>query len=130
MQQRYDAYKNIMLEHNLKPSFCPITEIDKRIHTFKAVVTDKSNAAYRLLSHAIELGIKIPDEFEVIAGNTEFYSKYLYPPLTTVRVPTKEIGKFAAKSLIRQIDGQPPLNYAQQNFEYKIEFRNTTKIFN
>ena len=127
MQQRYNAYIDVMQEHNLKPIFCTVNEIEEKIHTFRAVITDKSNTAYRVLTVAARLGIKVPDAFEIIAGNTEFYSKYLYPPLTTVRVPTKAIGAFAAKSVLRQINGQRPLDYASQNFEYSIEFRESTK---
>ena len=118
---------DIMNEYGLKASFCRVSEIEEKINTFRAVVTDKSDTAYEVLNVAAHLGVKIPDAFEIIAGNTEFYSKYLYPPLTTVKVPTREIGEFAAKSVLSQISGQSPPDYTSQNFEYSIEFRESTK---
>ena len=98
-----------------------------KIHTFKAVVASKSFTAHKVLTAALDMGYKIPDDFEIIAANTEVYSRYLYPPLSTVKVPAKDIGEFAAKSVIKQINGKVPSNYLSQNFEYRIELRESTR---
>ena len=127
MQQRFNAFLTIMHEYGLQPQICKVDEISENIHKFKAVVASKSYCAYKVLTAALQLGYKIPEDFEIIAANTEVYSRYLYPSLSTVRVPARDLGAFAAKSVIRQINGKTPVNYSSQQFEYNIEFRESTK---
>lgn len=127
MQERYNAYFSIMREYGMEPNVCRVNEIKDKIHTFKAVVASKSFTAHKVLTAALDMGYKIPDDFEIIAANTEVYSRYLYPPLSTVKVPAKDIGEFAAKSVIKQINGKVPSNYLSQNFEYRIELRESTR---
>lgn len=126
-KERYKAYTDIMQKHNLKPIICDLKDIEKQIHNFKSVVTDKTNSAYHVLTAAIKLGCKVPDDFEIIASNTEYYSKYLYPPLTTVKVPAREIGGFAVQNVINQIKGLNFSNSILPNYEYEIVFRESTK---
>lgn len=126
MQQRFNAFLTIMHEYGLEPQICNVDDIDNNIHKFKAVVASKSYSAHKVLNAALRLGYKVPDDFEIIAANTEVYSRYLYPPLSTVRVPARDLGAYAAKSVIRQINGKSPLDYSSQNFDYSIEFREST----
>ncbi|HEX2951107.1 MAG TPA: LacI family DNA-binding transcriptional regulator [Armatimonadota bacterium] len=72
-------------------------------HGPTAVVAVKSHTAWQLLRQAVLQHIRIPDQLSVIAANTEAYSSYLYPALTTVRLPMEDIGKQAAAMLLDTI---------------------------
>lgn len=79
------------------------------------VVTNKSDAGYLFLKAAKEKGIKVPEEIKVIAANNEGFAEYLEPPLTTVSLPLKDLGKTAAYKIINRVENQknqlPVLEY-------------------
>jgi len=55
---------------------------------------------------AAKAGIKIPDDIGIAGFDDIFVSKYLSPPLTTVRVQIEEVGKTAADILMKKIQGR------------------------
>ncbi len=50
-------------------------------------------------------GYKIPDDIGVIGFDDILISEYLTPPLTTIKVDTETLGKFATEKLIDRING-------------------------
>ena len=55
--------------------------------------------------HAISAaGLKVPDDIAIAGFDNREISRYLQPPLTTVALPTHQIGIEAAKELIAHID--------------------------
>ena len=64
--------------------------------------------AYRAIH---ELGLRIPDDIAVASFNDISVAQFLNPPLTTVRLPSEEIGETAVDLLVEQIDGR---DYAKQ----------------
>lgn len=105
MDQRRQGYADTMKKHGLDDLYCDKMEIPNKINDFKAVVTNKSDTAQVILTEALKRGIAIPDDFSIIAGNTEPYSMYLYPPLSTISIPTVEMGELSAKTLLDHISG-------------------------
>ncbi len=59
--------------------------------------------AYRAISEA---GLKIPEDISVLSFNDIPNAKYMIPPLTTVKIPTKYIG-YAAVDLIVEREKNP-----------------------
>ena len=53
-----------------------------------------------------ELGISVPDEVSVVGYDDIQMAAFLPTPLTTVRVPSREMGRQAATLLLRQLDGE------------------------
>ena len=51
-------------------------------------------------------GIRVPEDIAVVGFNNDILSKYFNPPLTTVHVPTEEIGRTAVKQLFHLINGE------------------------
>lgn len=51
------------------------------------------------------LGLKIPEDVALIGFDDIFVSQYLSPPLTTVRVQIEEVGRTAAKILVKKLNG-------------------------
>ncbi|HET8656239.1 MAG TPA: LacI family DNA-binding transcriptional regulator [Longimicrobiaceae bacterium] len=52
-----------------------------------------------------ELGLRIPDDVSVVGYDDLQLLEYVSPPLTSVRVPKREVGRLAAEILYREIDG-------------------------
>lgn len=53
--------------------------------------------AYKAIA---ELGLRIPDDVSVVGIDDVFFAPFLAPPLTTVRVPTKEAGRAGIRLLL------------------------------
>ena len=62
---------------------------------------------------ASALGLTIPDDVSVVGfDNQELISDSLRPGLTTVALPHYEMGQWAVKTLLKQIEAQPPYQLA------------------
>ena len=61
--------------------------------------------AMAALSSLYEIGIKVPQQMAVIGLSNIEMSKYSNPPLTTLEVPTKELGYAAVDLLLARIEG-------------------------
>ena len=55
------------------------------------------------------LGLAIPDDLSVVGfDNQELISDSLWPGLTTIALPHYEMGQWAVRTLLEQIESQPP----------------------
>lgn len=106
LHQRYLGYLDAVRQNKLNAYICDVKEIEENIKDFRAVVTNKSDTAHKVMQEALRQKLIIPQDFVMIAGNTEAYSKYLFPPLSTVRIPAEEMGELAMKSLLSLIQGR------------------------
>ena len=61
------------------------------------------------LRELYQLGIRVPDEVAVIGMSNIEMSQYANPPLTTINVPTYEMGITAARVLMERIKGDTSL---------------------
>jgi DNA-binding LacI/PurR family transcriptional regulator len=73
---------------------------------FDAVFAGDDNAAIRVLSALRDMGKRVPEEVSVVGFDDQRSSPYLTPPLTTVRAPTEEGGRVAAKQMINLFRGR------------------------
>ncbi|MFG1464714.1 LacI family DNA-binding transcriptional regulator [Xanthobacter sp. DSM 24535] len=55
-----------------------------------------------------EQGIRIPEDVSVLGLHDAPVARMLYPALTTVMMPTEEMGRVAASLLIRSLNGEAP----------------------
>jgi LacI family transcriptional regulator len=72
----------------------------------EAIVACNDNmavGAYRAISEA---GLSIPDDIAVASFNDISVAQFLNPPLTTVRLPSEEIGETAVELLIERAAGR------------------------
>lgn len=74
-----------------------------------AIFAGSDTLASVILSVIYRLGLKCPDDVGVIGFNNLDLSAHTAPPLTTVNIPTKAIGKCAASRLIGLIRTNDPL---------------------
>ena len=56
-----------------------------------------------MLRSARSLGLECPRDLSVIGFNDMMFAEEFTPPLTTVRVPTLEMGRAAARLLLQMI---------------------------
>jgi LacI family transcriptional regulator len=61
--------------------------------------------AMAALSGLYSLGISVPNEVAIVGLSNIEISKYSNPPLTTIEIPTKEIGMVAVDLLISRLNG-------------------------
>ncbi len=68
-------------------------------------------------------GLQIPNDVRIIGVDNIYFSKFLYPPLTTIEQPAYEMGAAAAKMLINHILHGIPMR--EEKLDYKLILRDT-----
>lgn len=71
-----------------------------------ALITCNDNMAVGAYRAIHELGLTIPDDIAVASFNDISVAQFLNPPLTTVRLPSEEIGETAVELLLERVAGR------------------------
>lgn len=66
-----------------------------------AIFSANDTAAVSVIQYAKQKGIKVPDELAVVGFNNDPLSLIIDPPLTTVSHPAVEMGRIAARQIIK-----------------------------
>jgi DNA-binding LacI/PurR family transcriptional regulator len=72
-----------------------------------AIFAGDDTAAMATIIALQAAGKRVPEDVAVVGFNNDVLAKYFTPPLTTVHVPTEEIGKTAVKQLFHLINHEP-----------------------
>lgn len=75
---------------------------------FTAMVAANDQMAYGARLALYRRGIRVPEDISLIGFDDQPASAYTTPPLTTVRQPTVEMGRAAARAVLALIAGAPP----------------------
>jgi LacI family transcriptional regulator len=70
------------------------------------IVTSNDNIAVGAYRAIHELGLKIPDDVAVASFNDISVAQFLNPPLSTIRLPSEEIGETAVELLLERVAGR------------------------
>jgi LacI family transcriptional regulator len=70
------------------------------------VIASNDVVAAAIIHEAHMVGKKIPEELQIIGFDDIPFSQFLYPALSTIRQPAYDMGREAAKLLIKQINGE------------------------
>jgi LacI family transcriptional regulator len=73
----------------------------------EAIFSADDDSAAGVITTLNNAGFRVPQDIAVVGFDDAAFSRYLTPPLTTVRAPIERAGREAAHQLIRQIDGEP-----------------------
>ncbi len=88
-------------------------------HHATAILAYDHIEAMRILQGAHSLEIRIPEQVSLICFNDEYMCNIVTPPLTTVAVPSREMGQIAANMLLKHLqspaDFHPECVKLQQN---------------
>lgn len=92
------------------------------------VICENDDMAVGALDACVELGYKVPDDISVIGFDDMSYSKYLMPPLTTVRKPTSEIIEKGVTKLMELLEkNDHPVEVEQEVVSSEIIVRSSVK---
>jgi DNA-binding LacI/PurR family transcriptional regulator len=74
---------------------------------FDAIFAGDDDAAVGVMGALKEAGKRVPEDIAVVGFDDQRTAQYLTPSLTTVRAPTEEVGRVAARQLVNLIrEGQ------------------------
>jgi LacI family transcriptional regulator len=90
-----------------------------------AVFAANDDMAAGLIWAAGEYGLKVPDDLSVAGFDDTPLARQLWPPLTTVHQPSREMGKIAADQLLESLRGRGPGQLVQLPFSLQV--RQSTK---
>jgi LacI family transcriptional regulator len=68
-----------------------------------AIVASSDTSAFGVIRAITERGLRVPDDISVIGFDDLPEAGYMYPPLTTVRQPIREMGRVATRLLVEAI---------------------------
>jgi LacI family transcriptional regulator len=71
-----------------------------------ALVTGNDNMAVGAYRAIQELGLRIPEDIAVASFNDISVAQFMSPPLSTVRLPSEEIGETAVELLLERMEGR------------------------
>lgn len=83
--------------------------IDKKI-PFTAVACANDEMASGAMKAARDKKFNIPDDYSVIGFDNVFFTEYLYPQLSTIHFPIKELAKMSTQWILKHV-------YKQKNLE-------------
>jgi LacI family transcriptional regulator len=141
--ERLEGYKQALIDNNLpinKNYIIPVSSdtaggykavkelFSKSIKHPSAVFCYNDLVAMGGINALLEMGIKVPESVSVMGFDNIDFSEYIKVPLTTVHVPAYEIGKSAAKLLIKQIGNSPAQLNEKVILEHKIIERESVLI--
>lgn len=95
-----------------------------------AIVCFNDQQALAVLTALKELNIRVPDDISIIGNDDISYAKTYPVPLTTIRAPQREIGKWAAEILIRNIESPTLLPPERVVLETEFVIRESSKVLN
>ncbi|WP_353854383.1 LacI family DNA-binding transcriptional regulator [Bacillus sp. Bos-x628] len=93
------------------------------------IIASNDIVATAVMHEALRLGKPIPDELQIIGFDDIPQSELLFPSLSTIRQPAYEMGKEAAKLLIKAIQKQPihqpviqmPVSFIERETTRKVD---------
>ena len=140
---RFEAYTRVMNVNNLDidpnwiinckwhrdTCFNETVKLLKSDNKPTAIFVASDHMAIASMSAIHSLGLKIPEDISVIAISDIEESAYLTPPLTTVSIPQKEMGKLATEVLLHRINGDTTIT-KEIFVPCKLTIRNSVKKIN
>ncbi len=93
---------------------------------FSALVCANDEMASGAMTYARELNLQMPLDLSVVGFDNVVFAPHLYPKLTTVNNPVHEMGKMAAKLVLKQVYQQKDLDI-QTLFEPNLIMRDSAR---
>lgn len=93
-------------EHPFSMTLTPAAEERLRKNEVTAVVCGNDLIAMGAMQYLDELGLDVPGDVSVVGFDDIEFSKVVTPPLTTIRLPTAQMGVEAVNLLTRRLQGE------------------------
>ena len=99
--------QHCMIDTNTEDSGYRLTKaILSQANRPDALITGNDNMAVGAYRAIHELGLKIPDDIAIASFNDISVAQFLNPPLSTMRLPSEEIGENAVDLLLERVAGR------------------------
>jgi LacI family transcriptional regulator len=69
---------------------------------------------------AAEAGVSVPDELSICGFDDTLIATQVWPPLTTIHQPVREMGKRATEELLRSVSGKGKATMVEVGYEMRI----------
>ncbi len=93
-----------------------------------AVITYDHQKAVAILGAAYEMGLRVPKDFSLICFNDVFPVALSYPPLTTIKVAGREMGRLGASLLLNHLDSPQPMSGKEIRVPEDLILRSSTSF--
>lgn len=118
--ERVEGYRSAMLERGFHPEDLRIFELEQQSEKTEhmimqylrehpdtdAIFSTNNMMTLKIMKAVKELGLRIPDDIAIVSYDETVWSEHLDPPLTTISQPGQEMGKLAAKMLIKMVNAK------------------------
>jgi LacI family transcriptional regulator len=119
-KSRLDGYRAALNAHGIKPreelefqgeytveaGYALVPRLLSLSPVPTAVMAPNDQSAIGVLRGLHEAGVHVPDQMSVTGFDDIQSSRYVTPTLTTARVPVRELGELAVKTLLGRIEGR------------------------
>ncbi|PGM87749.1 ribose operon transcriptional repressor RbsR [Bacillus cereus] len=135
--ERFEGFVDVITQNNLsymiaESTFDPANseqvtvELLEEYPHIDGIVAGNDLIAIGVVKAALQKGISIPEELQIIGFDGISLTEMMYPSITTVAQPIYEMGKIATELLLEQMEGNP---LEEKHYRLPIEIieRNTTK---
>ena len=133
---RFVAYKDFMEEHNLENvhiyenarTYEDGYELFEQIEADKVdgIIATRDVTAAGIINAAVDAGVSIPDDLEIISAASTNVAKIVRPQLTTVQQPLYDIGAVAMRMLTKLMSDEE-LDEAHVILPYTLKQSRSTK---
>lgn len=136
--ERLEGYKEALKKANIKfdeklvfegtYDFDAGHELAEKLTKAKitSAIVAYDNVAVGILHGLLEAGVKVPDEFEIIAGSNSPITRYTFPAMTSVNQPLYDLGAISMR-LLTKLMSKEEVDDMQLIQAHEIIERNTTK---
>ena len=98
---------HVETQYGFEPGFRAMQAVLARQVPVTAMICGNDYLAAGALSALDVAAVNVPERMSVISFNDNDFAPYLHPPLTTARVPIREMGETAARYLLARLSGEP-----------------------
>ncbi|MFH0993721.1 MAG: substrate-binding domain-containing protein, partial [bacterium] len=105
------------------------TEIENMIRSnldCDGIFCDSDLIALHVIQILKKVGLRIPEDVQIIGFDNISFSGFITPTLTTIAQPTDKIGRYAVDQLMELISGKPLKEYHHQ-IDVSLVERQTTR---
>ncbi|MCQ8879072.1 LacI family transcriptional regulator [Pseudoalteromonas shioyasakiensis] len=79
------------------------TQLHNSPHQFTALICANDEMATGAMASARECGVTLPNELSIIGFDNVFFTRHVYPPLSTINYPIDEMGNMAANWILSNV---------------------------
>jgi len=96
---------------------------------YTAIIAINDITAFGVIQALTRHGLRVPDDVSVIGFDNILFSEMISPPLTTVEMPSSNMGYTACRMIISAVEADSEdLNSVSFKFPYSLKERSSTKM--